>query len=341
MLIIVDAYGGDNAPLEVLKGCAMAVKEYGVNILLYGDEDEIKQVAHQNRISLKNMTIVHTEMVIPVEADPTTILKHYSESTMARGLKALAAGEGDAFVTAGSTGAAFVGGTFLVKRMKGIKRAALATVIPNASGKYLLIDAGANSECRPEMLTQFGILGSAYMNKIFNVDSPSVGLVNIGTEPTKGTELQIKAYEQLSAAPINFTGNVEARELPLGGCDVAVCDGFTGNIVLKLTEGMAKFFSGELKRVFKSSVFTMLGAAFVSGGIKQFKKKMDYTEYGGAPILGLRRPVIKAHGSSNAKAFKNAIRQAIDVVKNDVIGITEQELQKLKNINIQEQSDEG
>ena len=335
MLIIVDAYGGDNAPLEVIRGCAMAVKEYGVNILLYGDEDEIKQAAHKNNISLNGMEIRHTELVIPVEADPTTILQHYGESTMARGLKALAEGEGQAFVTAGSTGAAIVGGTFIVKRMKGVKRAAIASVIPNAAGAYLLIDAGANSDCRPEMLAQFGVLGSAYMSKIVGVSEPRVGLVNIGTEETKGTELQIKAYELLKAAPVNFVGNVEARELPLGGCDIAVCDGFTGNIVLKLTEGMAKFMAGEFKKVFKKNVLTMTGAVLTKSGINDLKKKMDYSETGGAPILGLKAPVIKAHGSSNAKAFKNAIRQAITMVNNNVIEQTEKELHALKNIDTQ------
>ncbi len=331
MLILVDAFGGDHAPLEVLRGCEMAIKELGINILLFGDEDKIKQVAHKYGISLTGMAIRHTELVMPVEADPTTILEYYSESTMARGLKALADGHGEAFVTAGSTGAAIVGGTFIVKRMKGVKRAAIATVIPNATGTYLLIDGGANQECRPEMLTQFALMGSGYMSRFFGLAKPRVGLVNIGAEETKGTELQVKAYEQLTHAPVHFVGNVEARELPLGGCDVAVCDGFTGNVILKLTEGMAKFFSGEMKKIFRSNPVAMLGASMIKGGLENYKRKMDYTEYGGAPILGLQHPVIKAHGSSNAKAIKNAIRQAVLMVKKDVVAQTQAAMAELKS----------
>lgn len=343
--IIVDAFGGDHAPLEVLRGCAMAIEEFNpkhnksasagerqfdLKITLTGSEDFLRSLAHKEKISLEGIDIVHTESIIPVEADPVEILKRYENSSMARGFKLLAEGEGDAFVTAGSTGAAVVGATFLLKRLRGVKRAAIATVIPNAKGAFLLLDAGANSECRPDMLLQFGVMGSVYMNKVMGIENPRVGLVNIGVEENKGTGLQVGARALLEKAPLNFVGNVEAREVPLGGCDVAVADGFTGNVMLKLIEGMAKFFSGEIKGMLKSNLLTTLGSLTLMGGLKRFKKKLDYTEYGGAPLLGFKKTVIKAHGSSNAKAIKNAIGQAIKCCDNNIVAEIEQAIAESK-----------
>ncbi len=345
--IIVDAFGGDHAPLEVLRGCELAVREFNPNynpkdqpvqedvfdlrIILIGDEDYLRSLAHKEQISLAGMDIVHTESIMPMEADPVEILKKYDNCSMARGFKLLAEGGGDAFVTAGSTGAAVVGATFLLKRMRGIKRAAIATVIPHATGAFLLLDAGANNECRPEMLLQFGMMGSIYMNKVMGIENPRVGLVNIGVEANKGTSLQVNARQLLENAPLNFIGNVEARQVPLGACDVAVTDGFTGNVMLKLIEGMAKFFSGEIKGMLKSNPLTMLGSLTLMGGMKRFKSKLDYTEYGGAPLLGFRGTVIKAHGSSNAKAIKNAIGQAIKCCDNNIIAEIEQAIEQYKD----------
>lgn len=330
MKIIVDAFGGDNAPLEVLKGCDQAREEYGVEIVLCGDENKIRNCAREHGIILDEMTILHAPRVIPVEADPTSLLKEYADSSMAVGLKALKNGEGDAFVSAGSTGALVVGASLIVKRLKGVRRVGLATVIPNANNFYLLMDAGANAECRPEMLAQFGVMGSVYLERLKGVNKPRVGIVNIGAEETKGLELQLETYKLLQKAPVNFIGNVEARGVPLGECDVAVCDGFTGNVVLKLTEGLAKYFSNELKSMFKASLKTKLAALLMMDKINGFKKKMDYKEHGGAPLLGASLPVIKAHGSSDARAFKNAIRQAKEYVEKHVTEEMQSALSALK-----------
>ena len=321
MKIIVDAFGGDNAPLEILKGSAMAAAEYGIDIVLTGDEAVIRKTAADNGISLERMEIVHA---------PQVILKSYKDSSMAVGLKLLAESKGDAFVSAGSTGAFVVGASLIVKRIKGIKRAALAPVIPTVEGRYMLIDCGANAECRPEMLVQFGLMGSAYMNKIMSVDSPRVALINNGTEEHKGAPLQQEAYQQLKGSPLHFVGNIEARQLPLGGCDVAVCDGFTGNIVLKLTEGLSKALIGQVKNILMKNTMTKLAALTLKGGLGEFKKKMDYKEYGGAALLGISKPTIKAHGSSDAKAFKNANGQAMRFTSQDVIGAIEGYLAEMK-----------
>ena len=244
-------------------------------------------------------------MVMPMEAEPTKILSDYKESSMGKAFRLLADGEGDAMVCAGSTGAVVVGGSLIVKRIKGIKRPALASVIPANQGCYMLLDLGANVECRPEMLLQFGTMGSIYMQRIMNVENPKVALVNIGAEETKGGELQLGAYQLMSQAQnLNFVGNIEPRYIPRGDADVVVADGFTGNVILKLTEGLASMFSGQIKGIFKKNIMTKLAALLVMKGIKAFKQNMDYTEYGGAPLLGTAKPVIKAHGSSNAKAFK-------------------------------------
>lgn len=326
MRIIVDAYGGDNAPDAVLQGCRMAADRWKCEIILTGDEQKLRQRAAELSVSLEGIGITDAPDVIPVEAEPTAILKQYQQSSMARGLQMLANGEGEAFVSAGSTGALVVGGTLIVKRLKGVKRPAIGTVIPCRGGCFLLLDSGANHDCRPEMLRQFGLMGSVYMKRIIGVPNPRVGLVNIGTEETKGTELQVQAYQLMKEAGYNFIGNVEAREVPLGGCDVAVCDGFTGNILLKTMEGLATLFMGELKAIFMKSLPNKLAAAAVKKDIKGLKKQFDSAEYGGALLLGSRSPVIKAHGSSDAKAFYNAIRQAISCCENNIIGEIESQL---------------
>ena len=318
MKIIVDGFGGDNAPLAVLQGCEMAVKEYGVEIVVTGDEETLKKTAQENGVSLDHISFHHAPSVITMEDEPTSILKEKADCSMAAAFQLVKEGKGDAFVSAGNTGAILVGATFLLKRIKGVKRAALASVIPTATGCYLLMDCGANVECRPEILTQFGVMGSLYMKKVMKTANPKVGLINIGSEETKGGELQIAALAQMKEVPINFTGNVEARELPKGAVDVAVADGFTGNIVLKLTEGMGSLMSAKLKEIFGGAVGKLAGA-LVLKKIKALKKSMDYTEYGGAPLLGITQPVIKAHGSSNPKAFKNAIRQARDFAQSGMI----------------------
>lgn len=330
MRIIVDGFGGDNAPLEVLKGAVLAVKNLGVEITVVGDTEKINTCAKENNIDISQLKVHHADTVMDVCCDPALILKEYSNSSMAVGLKLLKDGEGDAFVSAGSTGALVMGATFIVKRLKGIKRAALATVVPTIDKPVMLLDVGANAECRADMLLQFGLMGSAYMNKLMGVDSPRVALANIGAERTKGREVDIEAYGLLEKAPINFIGNIEAREVPLGGSDVVVSDGFTGNILLKTYEGMGKFMGISMKEMLTGGILSTIGALFLLKKVNAFKKKMDYKEYGGAPLLGTAKPVIKAHGSSDEKAFYNAIRQAKIFHETNVIGEFSEALASIK-----------
>ncbi len=319
MKIIVDAFGGDNSPLAVIQGSADAVKDFGITVILSGDEAKIKQVAKDNNISLNGIEIIHSPSVIDIHEEPTSILKQHRDCSMAVGLQALADDMGDAFVCAGSTGALIVGATFIAKRMKGIKRPALAPVMPSESNYFMLLDAGANTDCRPEFLVQFAIMGTAYMKNVMGYQNPRVGLLNIGAEDTKGRDLEVEAYKLLKQAPINFAGNCEARDIPSGKFDVIVSDGFTGNIALKLYEGMAKFFGNELKSILTSSLKSKIGALFLLDRVNEFKAKVDYKEVGGAVLLGISKPVIKAHGSSDARAFYNAIRQAKQCIDGKII----------------------
>lgn len=319
MKIIVDAFGGDNAPLEILKGCAEAVAEYGVNILLVGSKSKIEKIANENEIILYHIDIYDVEEVLTNEDDPSEIIKSKSNCTMAQGLKLLAQGEGDAFISAGNSGALVMGATFIVKRIKGIKRCAFAPVVPKDRGCFMLIDCGANVECRPEMLRQFGVMGSIYMNKVMGVKNPRVGLVNVGIEEHKGGEFQHEAYNRLKESNLNFIGNIEAREVPKDAADVVVTDGFTGNIMLKLFEGVALTLMGKMKNLFNTNLKTKIAGAMVLPEIRSLKKQIDYNEFGGAPIIGISKPVFKAHGNSKAKTFKNAIRLTIDYVNGNVV----------------------
>lgn len=319
MNIIVDAFGGDNAPLAVIEGSAMAVRELGVKVTLTGNEKIIRDTAESHNISLENIDIIHSDSVIDIHEEPTEIIKSRSDCSMAVGLRQLHDGSGDAFVSAGSTGALVVGATFIAKRLKGIKRPALAPIMPSDKGYFMLMDAGANVDCRPEMLVQFAIMGSAYMENVMNVKNPKVGLVNVGAEETKGRDIEHEAYIKLSQCGVNFKGNAEAREIPDGNFDVIVTDGFTGNVVLKLYEGMGSYFGRTLKGMLKSSFISKIAGLLILDKVNAFKKKMDYSEVGGAVLMGISKPVIKAHGSSDAKAFFNAIRQAKQCVDGKVI----------------------
>lgn len=319
MRIIVDAFGGDNAPLEILKGCEQAVEELAVEILLTGKETEIIRCAAENKINLASMHISDAPDVMSMTDNPMDILKAKSNTSLAVGLKALAAGEGDAFVSAGSTGALVIGSTFMIKRIQGIKRAAIASVMPTNAGPTMLIDMGANADCTAEHLKQFGIMGNIYMKKIMDFPSPRIALANIGTEASKGGKLQLEAYDLMKTANYNFIGNIEARDIPFGCCEVVVADGFTGNIILKMYEGVAGAMMSNLKAIYKKNVFTKISALMVKNGLTAFKNKMDYTEFGGAALMGVNGAVIKAHGSSNAKAIKNAIRQAKIFAEQDVV----------------------
>lgn len=323
MRIVVDAFGGDNAPEEIVKGAAIASNEQKIDITLTGDETKIKKVIEDNALTFYgDLKIVHTEDVISMHDDPTSILKAHNNSSMGLAFKELTDNGADAFVSAGSTGAIVVGGTLIVKRIKGIKRPALAAIVPSPNGNYMLMDMGANAECRPEMLMQFGIMTSVYLEKVMGVENPRIALLNIGTEDTKGDELRLEAYKLLSEANINFIGNVEAREVPGGGvCDAVITDGFTGNILTKTIEGSAKTLFGMVKKVLYKSVFNKLAALVIKKDLYDVKKIMDSSEIGGALLLGVSKPVIKAHGNSDAKAIKNAIRQAKIFAETGVIDI--------------------
>lgn len=326
MKIAIDAHGGDNAPLEIIKGCKLATDELNVQIVLVGKENEIKEIMNKEGISVDTFEIVNADEVITMEDDPTSVIKSKKDSSMAVALRLVKDGKCDAFVSAGNTGAVLVGATMIVKRIKGVKRAALGTVFPSEKGPLMLTDIGANVVCKPEYLHQFAMMGSAYMTYMFKIDNPKIGLLNNGTEETKGTELQLEAYKLLKESDLNFIGNIEGRDIAFGGCDVAVTDGFTGNIALKTYEGIGKMMAANIKGIFKESLLTKIGAIFVLKQLNVFKKKFDYKEYGGAPLLGISKPVIKAHGSSDAKAFKNAIRQAIDFHNSGIIPVIESKL---------------
>ncbi|MBS7361915.1 MAG: phosphate acyltransferase PlsX [Oscillospiraceae bacterium] len=329
MKIIVDAFGGDNAPLEILKGCRSAADDFKVEIILVGDEEKIYSCANQNGIKLDGMEILDAPEVMLMTDSPSEVLKSKKNSSMAVGLQALADGKGDAFVSAGSTGALVMGATFLVKRIKGVKRPAIGSVLPSNDKPFLLLDCGANADCTAEHLKQFAQMGSIYMEKFVKCKSPRVALANIGTEDSKGDRLRHEAFSLLKdCSDINFIGNVETRDVPYGCCDVLVADGFTGNIILKLYEGVAGAMMDNIKSIFKKSSITMLAAMMVKGGLLGLKMRMDYSEFGGAPLLGVNGVVIKAHGSSDAKALRNAIRQAKTCAEMDVVGTIARSVEK-------------
>ena len=319
MRIILDAMGGDNAPQAPVIGALQAAKDFGTQIILVGKGEEILSVMRSQGYNdlPEGIEIAHADEVVDMHDDPANVIRKKKNSSMVIGLKMLSDGLGDAFVSAGSTGALLTGATLLVKRVKGIRRAAMGPTMPNkAGGKTVILDCGANAECTPEFLLQFGLVGSIYAQKCLGVENPRIGLLNIGTEDTKGTPLQKEAYALLKAAGdkgiINFVGNTEARDVPLGAVDVIVCDGFAGNVLLKSIEGTAMFMGSLISKMFKKSILSKLAAALVMKDIKAFKKMLDYREIGGTPFLGIRKPVIKAHGSSDALAFRNAVRQAME-----------------------------
>ena len=325
--VAVDAMGGDYAPVEPVKGAVEAVNaDERVKVQLVGQVDVIEKELQKYTYPKERVEIVPATEIIETGEPPVNAIRHKKDSSIVVGMKKVRCGEADAFVSSGSTGAVLVGGQTIVGRIKGVERPPLAPLIPTKDGVSLLIDCGANVDARPSHLVQFAMMGSIYMEHVVGIKNPRVGIVNIGVEETKGTELQVEAYGLMKEAGYNFIGNVEAREVPLGGCDVAVCDGFTGNIILKTTEGLAKLFMSEIKGIFMKSLPNKLAAAVVKKDLGAFKKKFDSAEYGGALLLGTKKPVIKAHGSSDAKAFYNAIRQAISCCENNIIGEMESQL---------------
>ena len=325
MKIIVDAMGGDNAPQATVRGALQAIKELGAEVILVGRGEEILETLHADGIAElpAGLEITHADQVVEMCDNPATAFKEKKDSSLTVGLNLLKEGVGDAFVSAGSTGALLSAATLLVKRVKGIRRAALAPVVPTGKGGAVLIDCGATAECTPEFLLQFAFMGSYYAERVLGRPEPKVGLLTIGAEPSKGTELQQEAYQLLKKAGeegrINFTGNVEAREAVEGAVDVIVSDGYSGNIFLKTMEGAGLFLGREIKKMFLKSLKTKIAAVLVKDELKEFKKLMSADEVGGTALIGISKPVVKAHGSSDAYAIRNAIRQAMDFSKSGII----------------------
>lgn len=325
MRIIVDAMGGDNAPQAPVQGAMQAIKEYGVEVALVGRGEEILEALQQEGVAElpQGLSITHADQVVEMSDNPATAFKEKKDSSLTVGLNLLKNGEGDAFVSAGSTGALLSGATLLVKRVKGIRRAAMAPVVPTGGGGAVLVDCGATAEGTPEFLLQFAFMGSYYAERVLGRPEPKVGLLNIGAEPSKGTDLQREAYQLLQKAKeegrINFVGNVEAREAVEGAVDVIVADGYSGNIFLKAVEGAGLFLSREMKKMFTKSLKTKIAALLMKDGLRDFKKLLDANEVGGTALLGISKPVIKAHGSSNGYAMKNAIRQAVEFSRSGIV----------------------
>lgn len=319
MKIGMDVMGGDHAPVETVKGAIEALNHLEATMVLIGNEALINKELKKYTYDKSRVEIVATTEVIENEDNAIVAIRRKKDSSMVVGLDKVRKGEIDALISAGNTGALLTGGLLRVGRIKGVDRPALTTVFPTFNGMFVLADVGANAECKARNLLEFGIMGSVYAKDVLGIESPKVGLVNIGAEPGKGTPMVNEAYDLLKKSSLNFIGNVEAREIPDKKADVLVCDGFTGNIILKLTEGVAKSFMTELKSMFLKNLMSKLAALTLRKDLKSLKTKMDYTEYGGAPLLGVKAPIVKAHGSSNAKAFKNAILYAEKYASNQII----------------------
>ena len=339
MKLILDAMGGDHAPEAPVLGAIEAAKAYHTEITLVGRGEAILEVMRKHGIEdlPTGVEIANADDVVDMHDDPGSVIHKRKNSSMIVGLRMLANGEGDAFVSAGSTGALLTGASLIVKRVKGIRRAAMAPSMPNkAGGKTIIVDCGANAECTPEFLLQFGLVGSAYAKNVFGVKNPRVGLLNIGTEDSKGTQLQKDAYALLQKAKdqgiVNFVGNIEARSVPMGEVDVVVCDGFSGNVLIKSIEGTAMFMGSLMKKMFKKSIFSKVGYLLCKSGVNDMMKMMDYREIGGTQFLGIKKPVIQAHGSSDALAFRNAVKQAMEAANGDFTAQLEQDLQEMNKL---------
>lgn len=332
MRIIVDAMSGDNAPLANVKGAILASKEFNTEIILVGNESILKPLLSELAGYTNKISIINATDVITMEDNPSSVIREKPDASMLVALRALADGAGDAVVSSGNTGALLTGGTLLVRRLPSIRRCALSALIPTKKGRALLVDCGANTNCTPEYLLQFAIMGSVYMNKYMQMPNPTVALLNNGSEEKKGTELYVQTHALLknSKDKINFIGNIEGREALNGGADIIVCDGFTGNIMLKTIEGVGSLVGSMVKDMFTKNMFTKISSLIVSSGLGKIKKMMDYKETGGAPLLGLSKPVIKAHGGSDETAIRGAINQAIIFAGS---GVNDEIITKIESIN--------
>ncbi len=337
MKIILDGMGGDNAPASVVEGAVLASKETEHQIAIIGREDLILPELKKYKYDSQKISVINASEVISNDEAPVRAVRSKKDSSIVKGLNMVKNGEGDIFISAGSTGALLAGGLFILGRIQGIDRPALACIYPIVGGKpSLLVDAGANADCKPNNLLEFGIMGNIYMEKVIGRENPRVGLVNIGAEAAKGSTLTKAAYDLLEQSHLNFTGNVEARDVPKGACDVIVTDGFTGNVLLKLTEGLAWNILQVIKRKFTDGVKAKLGAALLMDKLKELKEEFDYSEYGGAPILGVKGPIVKMHGSSNANAVKNTILKGIPYVSENVVDTIQNSVLEIEEITLSE-----
>lgn len=337
MKIILDGMGGDNAPASVVEGAVLASKEIEHELVIIGQEELIYEELKKYRYNADKITVINATEVISNDDAPVRAVRSKKDSSIVKGINMVKSGEGDIFISAGSTGALLAGGLFILGRIQGIDRPALASIYPILGGKAsLLVDAGANADCKPNNLLEFGMMGNIYMEKVLNRTNPRVGLVNIGTEAAKGSTLTKAAYDLLEQSHMNFVGNVEAREVPKGACDVIVADGFTGNVVLKLTEGLAWNILQVIRKKFTDGAKAKLGAALLIDKIRGLKQDFDYSEYGGAPILGVKGPIVKMHGSSSANAVKNTILKGIPYVEENIVEVIQNSVLEIEEITLSE-----
>ena len=337
MRIILDGMGGDHAPASVVEGAILAMKEMEHEIVIVGQQELIEAELKKHKYDRSRLSVADAREVITNDEAPVRAVRTKKDSSIVRGINMVKDGEGNIFISAGSTGALLCGGLFILGRIRGVDRPALASIYPIIGGQAsLLVDAGANTECKPANLLEFAVMGSIYMEKVIGRRSPRVGLVNVGEEAKKGSALVKVTYEMLSESKLNFVGNVEAREVPKGACDVIVTDGFTGNVILKLTEGLAWNILQVIKRKFTEGVKAKMGAALLIDKIGGLKKEFDYSEYGGAPILGIKGPIVKMHGSSSANAVKNTILKGIPYVTENVVATIEQSVLEIEENTLSE-----
>ncbi|HZK01811.1 MAG TPA: phosphate acyltransferase PlsX [Anaerovoracaceae bacterium] len=338
MRIAIDGMGGDNAPSAIVEGCVKAAEFISHRILIVGDESQINHELDKYEYDSEQIKIVHASDVITNDDAPVRAVRTKTESSMVKGITMLKEQEADLFISAGNTGAIMAGGLFILGRIQGIDRPALAATYPILLGQgvSLLVDTGANVECKPNNLLEYATMGSIYMKKVMDIDNPTVGLVNVGHEDNKGTTIIKSAYEMLKRSNLNFLGNVEARDVPKGVCDVIVCDGFVGNVILKLTEGLAWTILKLIKTKITAGMIPKIGALLLSGKLKELKEEFDYSEYGGAPILGVKGAIVKMHGSSSANAVKNTILKGIPFAENNVVQIIQDSVLELEEVIISE-----
>ncbi|MGL5714506.1 MAG: phosphate acyltransferase PlsX [Paraclostridium sp.] len=334
MRIVIDGMGGDNAPKSNVEGVVSAIKEYGINIMITGDKDILEKEFSNYEFDKSKLGIVHTTEIVENEDKPVKAIRSKKDSSMVVALRLVKENKADAVVSAGNTGALLAGGLFVVGRIKGVDRPCLCPAIPNVKGSMTLIaDGGANADCKPKNLVEFAGMSNIYAKKVLGIENPRVALANVGLEEGKGNDLVKKSYEELKQLDLNFIGNMEARELINSYTDIVVCDGFTGNILLKSAEGIAMSVLGLLKETFLASTKGKIGAMLLKDDLRNLKSMMDYSEYGGAPLLGVKGGVIKAHGSSDGKAIKNAINQAIKFSEGDVVKDIEDFIKQIEDSN--------